>query len=69
MIVDFRTYHLQPGSLDEHREQEEAFYGSAAWREGPREAVVSRIESYHSIVLDLPEEAARVFRRDWPVTP
>ncbi|NUT21492.1 MAG: NIPSNAP family protein [Hamadaea sp.] len=40
----------------EHRDaQEEAFYGSAAWREGPREAIVSRIETYHTIVVDVPE--------------
>jgi len=39
-------------SLEEHRVQEEAFYSSDAWRHGPREAIVSRIESCHSIVLD-----------------
>lgn len=35
-----------------HRdEQENAFYGSDVWLKGPREAIVSRIESYHTIVL------------------
>ena len=31
-------------SLKQREEQETAFYGSAQWREGPREAIVSRIE-------------------------
>ncbi|MFJ1755069.1 NIPSNAP family protein [Kitasatospora sp. NPDC088134] len=50
-------------TLDEHRSQEEAFYRSAAWRSGPREAIVSRIDSSHSIVLDAPEAAAAALRR------
>jgi hypothetical protein len=40
----------------EHRDaQEEAFYGSRAWHDGPREAILSRIESYHTVVLDAAE--------------
>ena len=39
-------------SVETREKEEDAFYGSEAWREGPREAVVSRIESYHTIVLD-----------------
>ncbi len=31
--------------------QENEFYGSAAWREGPREALVSRIETYVDTLL------------------
>jgi NIPSNAP len=46
-------------SLAAHREQEEAFYGGDAWRLGPREAIVSRIESYHTIVLEGSEEAVQ----------
>jgi hypothetical protein len=38
-------------SLDELRRSQEAFYGSDEWRRGPREAVVSRIESSISVVL------------------
>ena len=33
-------------SLAERAAQEDAFYGSAPWREGPREALVSRIETF-----------------------
>ena len=31
--------------------QEDEFYGSAPWREGPREALVSRIETYVDTLL------------------
>ncbi|MGH3647321.1 MAG: NIPSNAP family protein [Micromonosporaceae bacterium] len=50
-------------SLEEHHTQEEAFYGSDAWRHGPREAIGSRIDSYHTIVLDASKEIAQAFRR------
>jgi hypothetical protein len=39
-------------SLETRAEQEDEFYGSEDWLRGPREAIVSRIESYHTIVLD-----------------
>ena len=38
-------------SLAELTVQEDEFYGSAAWREGPREALVSRIETYVDTLL------------------
>ncbi len=38
-------------SLAELTAQEDAFYGSTAWREGPREALVSRIETYVDTLL------------------
>lgn len=37
--------------LAEMSAQEDGFYGSQAWREGPREAVVSRIETYVDTLL------------------
>lgn len=41
----------------EHREQsQDAFYGSAEWREGPREAILALIENFTSVVLELDEE-------------
>ena len=43
-------------SLSRRDAQEEAFYGSDVWRLGPREAVVSRIESYHTIVIEASTE-------------
>jgi hypothetical protein len=38
-------------SLAELQAQEDAFYGSAPWREGPREALVSRIDTYIDTLL------------------
>jgi hypothetical protein len=50
-------------SLEARREQEETFYSSDAWRLGPREAILSRIESYHTIVLEASEETALALQR------
>ncbi|MEU5943500.1 NIPSNAP family protein [Micromonospora sp. NPDC047548] len=50
-------------SLEAHREQEEGFYGSDAWRLGPREAIVSRIDSYHTIVLETSEQIVQALQR------
>ena len=38
-------------SLAELQRSQEAFYGSDEWREGPREAIVSRIEQSISVVF------------------
>jgi hypothetical protein len=38
-------------SLAELTAQEDEFYGSAPWRGGPREALVSRIETYVDTLL------------------
>lgn len=40
-------------SVEERQRSEDAFYGSAEWVEGPREAVLSLIESFTTIVLEL----------------
>jgi hypothetical protein len=40
-------------SLSQREESENAFYGSDEWRQGPREAIISLIESYTEIVLEL----------------
>ncbi|WP_431676651.1 NIPSNAP family protein [Kitasatospora sp. KL5] len=49
-------------SLAEHREQEQRFYDSAAWTDGPREAIVSRIEQYHTVVFEVDEAGVQAFR-------
>ena len=45
-------------SLAERQVSQDAFYSSAEWRQGPREAIISLIESDTSIVLEM--EAAVV---------
>ena len=44
-------------SVADMQAQEEAFYGSEAWRNGPREAIVSRIESYLDTLLWLSQDS------------
>ncbi|KAA2257261.1 NIPSNAP family protein [Solihabitans fulvus] len=50
-------------SLAQHREQEDAFYGSDAWRQGPREAIVGPIETLHSVVVETSEQAVAALQR------
>ncbi len=40
-------------SLADRQQSQDSFYGSDEWRKGPRESVVSKIESMTSIVLEL----------------
>jgi hypothetical protein len=49
-------------SMAEREAAEERFYGSAAWRDGPRQAVISRIVSFHEIVLPATAESIEVLR-------
>lgn len=49
--------------LADLKARQDAFYGSEAWRQGPREAIVSRIESYLSTVLWLSPQAIEDLRR------
>jgi hypothetical protein len=40
-------------SLDDLRESQDAFYGSDEWRQGPREEIISMIESDISVVVPI----------------
>src|SRR5215813_6129956 len=42
-------------SLEQRQKSQDDFYGSAEWRQGPREAIVALIESDASVVLELDE--------------
>ncbi len=46
-------------NVDDLQASQEKFYGSDDWRSGPREAIVSRIESSISVVTPLDELEAR----------
>jgi ketosteroid isomerase-like protein len=50
-----------PG-LEERQRQEDAFYGSAEWRNGLRDAVLADIESYTTVVVRLDAETLRGLR-------
>ena len=51
-------------SLAHLTKSEDDFYGSEAWRNGPREELLSHIESYQDTVLMLGPEAVEALRRD-----
>ena len=48
---------------EERQAKEDAFYGSAAWREGPRSRVLDPLESYQTVLIDLPAEVVDGMRR------
>ena len=63
-LHDENTYYVirRFDSLSQREQMEDAFYGSADWRQGPREAMVALIENYTDIVLELDEVAVQGLR-------
>ena len=49
-------------SLDQRQQSQAEFYGSADWRQGPREAIIALIESDTSVVIDLSEASVAALR-------
>jgi hypothetical protein len=45
------------------QQAEAAFYGSDDWRQGPRETLISLIESYSSIVIEADEALLQQLRK------
>ncbi|MEO8394456.1 MAG: NIPSNAP family protein [Chloroflexota bacterium] len=62
---DENTYYLMRAfaDVDDLNRQEDAFYGSEEWRTGPREAILSRIENYTSIVIEVDDATLAGLRR------
>lgn len=60
-LHDQSSYYLirRYDSLAQREQSEEAFYGSAEWRQGPREAVIALIENYTEIVFELDESTVQ----------
>ncbi len=48
--------------LADRKASQDSFYGSDEWRKGPREAIVSLIESDTSVVLEMDEAAVDALR-------
>lgn len=46
-------------SAEDRVRAEEEFYGSEAWCEGPRAAVLSHIASFHTVVFEASDSAVR----------
>ena len=64
-LHDENAYYLMR-SFDSlaHREQsEDAFYSSDEWRKGPREAIVSLIENYTEVVIELDDLTVQGLRK------
>ena len=64
-LDDVNRYYLVRAfdDLDHRQRSEDAFYGSSEWREGPRERILSLIESYTDVVLGLDESTIDGLRR------
>jgi hypothetical protein len=67
-VAEGDTYFLVRAyaSLAALQAEQDAFYGSAQWRDGPRQSIVSRIASHLSTVLWLPEAAVEAMRQANP---
>lgn len=50
-------------SLEHLQASQESFYASAAWRQGPREAILALIEADANATLWLPADAVEAVRR------
>lgn len=50
-------------SLEDRQQSQDAFYSSAEWREGPREAIISLIDSDTSIVIEVDEATLQGLRQ------
>ena len=65
-LHDQDTYYLMHrfDSLSFPEESEDSFYGSEAWRKGPRPQILALIENHTEIVLALDESTVAGLRRD-----
>lgn len=49
-------------SLEHRNASQDAFYGSAEWKDGPRDAILSSIESYTTVVVEMDADAVEALR-------
>jgi hypothetical protein len=54
-------------SLEARAQSQDAFYGSAEWREGPRESLLALVENYATTVLELDDKTVQGLRTVRPV--
>ncbi len=64
-LHDQNTYYVSRrfDSLSHREQSEDAFYSSDDWRKGPREALLSLIESYYDAVFEADEATIQGLRR------
>jgi hypothetical protein len=51
-------------SLEHRQSSQDAFYGSEEWRNGPREEIISLIDTYTTIVLTMDSAIADALRKE-----
>ncbi len=63
-LHDQNSYYLirSYAGIEDRQRSEDAFYGSAEWREGPRAAILAAIENYTTVVLQLDDATLRGLR-------
>ena len=64
-LHDENTYYVirRFDSLAKREQMEDAYYASDDWRKGPRETMLTLIESYTDIVLELDEVTVQGLRK------
>jgi ketosteroid isomerase-like protein len=69
-LHDADSYYLMRSfaSVDDRQRTEDTFYGSAEWREGPREAILACIENYTTVVIEIDEATLEGFRQENSMT-
>ena len=50
-------------SLKERQKQEDSFYNSEEWKQGPRQAILDCIESYTTVVIQLDDAGLAALRK------
>lgn len=63
-VHDEDSYYLirSFASLEAREQEEDAFYGSDEWRQGPREAILALIESITTVVIEIDEATLQGLR-------
>jgi ketosteroid isomerase-like protein len=56
-------------SLDDRRRNEDRFYNSKEWKDGPRDAVLAAIETYSTVVVHVDSGALNALRQLVPESP
>ena len=67
-LHDENSYYLMRrfDSLAQREQSEESFYSSDEWMKGPREAIISLIENYTEVVIELGDIALQGLRSARP---
>ncbi len=63
-LHDDNSYYLirSFASLEERQQSEDAFYGSAEWRQGPRELILALIKTYVDTVIEVDDSTLEGLR-------